>query len=49
MKGIVWGYTFEDGKEKLRAIEDAYHYMNISCIERRENKNEFSIVFSNGD
>lgn len=49
MKGLVWGFTFEAGKEKLREIKSRYEMMGIFVIKEVETKYEFYLIFSNGD
>ena len=49
MRGIVWGYTFRDGVNKLKEIEENYNRIGIKSDNKRKTKNNYSIIFSNGD
>lgn len=49
MKGVIWSYTFDYGKEKLQSIENAYNLIHIPTIKRIESQSTCQLVFENGD
>lgn len=49
MKGIVWGKTFTFAIDKLDQIVVQYEQLHIYPIRIIKSKNEYSIVYENGD
>ena len=49
MKGVVWGSTFERAVQKLEYIERRYQSLFISIEKKIKSKNEYLIIFENGD
>ena len=49
MKGIVWGKTFTSAIDKLDQIVAQYEQLHIYPIRIIKSKNEYSIVYENGD
>ena len=49
MKGVVWGSTFERAVQQLEHIEHSYQSLFISIEKKIKSKNEYLIIFENGD
>lgn len=49
MKGLVWGYTFKDGCEKMDEIKENYLRYNYNIISEHRNKTRYELTFDNGD
>ena len=49
MKGIVWGKTFASAVDKLDQIAAQYERLHIYPIRIIKSKNEYNIVYENGD
>ncbi len=49
MRGLVWGFTFSDGRNKLEEIEQNYNYIGIKTIRKINSKNNCLVEFDNGD
>lgn len=49
MKGMVWYYTYEDGLEQLKQIQNNYDRMKIKTVRERLSRFGSFIEFENGD
>lgn len=49
MKGIVWGKTFASAVDRLDQIAIQYEQLHINPIRITKSKNEYNIVYENGD
>ena len=49
MKGLVWGLTFEDGCNKMDDIKESYLLYGYSITKEVKTKQNYYIVFDNGD
>lgn len=49
MKGVVWGYTFQEGVNKLLEIEEGYHRIGINTVKSKKSSITYEITLENGD
>lgn len=49
MRGIVWGYTFQDGISKMNEIEQNYIFMGYNIANKISGNCSYQVQFSNGD
>ena len=49
MKGLVWGFTFEDGCKKLNEIKENYLRYHYTVTQEIKTKTTYSVTFDNGD
>ena len=49
MKGVVWGSTLERAIKKLEDIENNYKNSFIPIVKKIKNKNQYLVMFENGD
>ena len=49
MRGLVWGQTFSDGRNKLEEIEQNYNHIGIKTAKKINTLNSCLIEFDNGD
>lgn len=49
MRGIVWGYTFQDGVSKMKEIESNYTFMGYNIVNKISGKYSYQVQFDNGD
>ena len=49
MKGIIWGKTFTSAIDKLNQIAAQYEKLHIYPIRIIKSKNEYNIIYENGD
>lgn len=51
MRGVVWGYTFEQAAAQLDKIEKDYTESEfpVECLLRERTKDSYKLIFSNTD
>lgn len=49
MKGLVWGYTFQDGCKKMDDIKSSYLLYGYKIVKEVKTKQSYYIIFDNGD
>ena len=49
MRGLVWGNTYEVGKEMLESVKNDYLLSGYEITEEVNNKSSNYIIFNNGD
>lgn len=49
MKGLVWGYTFEDGCKKMDEIKENYLRYRYNVVKEHKGQTRYEIEFDNGD